>query len=148
MKIEYRKAEWADLEAVCAFCDFWMGGYGKAEGIPGAGSDYFVPRGRHEAYLRKYIVQIALVEGGIVGWAVLAKKGVLIHLLVSPTFRRAGIGRKLVKILNPAIVRSKTDQKAGNPAKFYHKLGYKPRGKKLTGRNNNIQMLYRADAGR
>lgn len=135
-----------DITAICAFCDFWMGGYGVAEGIPGAGNDYFVPKARQEKYLNKYDVRIATMADCVVGWAVMGKNNCLIHLLVNPTLRRCNIGKTLVKQLSPSSIRLKTDQKAGNPIVFYEKLGYEPKGPKLTGKKKNIQLLFPKDA--
>lgn len=144
MQIKFMKATEVNIAEIKAFCDFWLRGYGVAEGIKGAGNDYFVPLKRHRAFLCKYDVRIALVQDCVVGWAVLSRHNVLIHLLVNPTFRKQGIGKKLVQLLNPEIIRSKVDQVAGNPVKFYAKLGYKPNGAELIGKKKNIQLLHKS----
>lgn len=142
MEIEYRKAEMKDLDEISAFTDFWMCGYGVTDSIPGTGNNYFVSAGQHESYMTKHNVQLALHHGKIVGWAVSTKKGVLIHLLIAGTFRKQGIGSKLLEQCKPSIIRSKSDQSTGNPSAFYEAKGYlKKQGIKV-GRKNNIEIFY------
>ena len=146
MVVEYRKAEIFDLERLAAFVDFWLTGGGVADGVPGAGHDFFVPVGRHEAYLAKYAVLLALYEGEIVGWAVKTKKGVLIHLLVAGTFRGNGIGGEMLRRMDPEVVRSKFDQSTGDPSGFYRKYGYvKVMGERL-GKKKNIELYAKQNA--
>lgn len=139
--ITYRKADIDDLENIVAFVDFWLTGGGMNAGIPGAGKDFFVPPGRHEKYITKYQVMLALYENAIVGWAVKTMKGVLIHLLVAATYRKSGIGSELVKRIEPDIVRSKFDQSSGDPVKFYEKLGFEKKTNERTGKKKNIDIL-------
>lgn len=141
MEVVYRKAELSDLERIAAFVDYWLTGGGKAVGIPGAGHDFFVPVGRHEAYLAKYAVLLAIYESEIVGWAVKTKKGVLIHLLVAATFRRSGIGSELLRRMSPDVVRSKFDQSSGDPAGFYRKHGYVKASSERLGKKKNIELF-------
>lgn len=144
MDIIIRKAVESDINPITAFTDYWMRGYGVKAGIPGTGNDYFVPRRQHIHYILKHDVRIALYSDVVVGWAVLTDKRVLIHLLVTPTLRKSGIGSALVKDCNPVSVRSKTDQKAGNPIGFYKKLGFIPQSDELVGRKHNIQVLVKS----
>jgi len=140
MDIVYRKATVSDLPAIVAFVDYWLTGGGKADHIPGATHDYFVPPGRHEKFLNKYCVMLALLGEDIVGWSVKTHKGVLIHLLIAATFRGRGIGKELLKLMRPELIRSKFDQKSGNPAEFYGKQGYvKVPGERI-GRKMNIEL--------
>lgn len=143
MAVEYRSAKSEDLESLTAFVDFWLTGGGQAAGIPGAGHDFFVPKGRHEAYLKKYSVLLATFEGEIVGWAVKTKKGVLIHLLVAATFRARGIGSELLKRMSPEVVRSKFDQSTGDPAGFYRKHGFVKESSERVGKKKNIDVFIR-----
>lgn len=145
MAVEYRKAVSEDLESLTAFVDFWLTGGGQAAGIPGAGHDFFVPKGRHEAYLKKYSVLLATFEGEIVGWAVKTKKGVLIHLLVAVTFRARGIGSELLRRMSPEVVRSKFDQSTGDPAGFYAKHGFVKESSERVGKKKNIELFVRSD---
>lgn len=145
MEVVYRKAVLEDLSAIVAFVDFWLTGGGKACGIPGAGHDFFVPKGRHEAYLKRYNVLLAGYAGEIVGWAVKTKKGVLIHLLIAATFRGQGIGSEMLRRMSPAVVRSKFDQSSGDPAAFYRKHGFiKAMGERL-GKKKNIDIFVKPD---
>lgn len=143
MDIEYRRANNGDLSAIVAFVDYWLTGGGKADGIPKATHDFFVPVGRHEKYLVKYSVMLATFAGEIIGWAVKTHKGVLIHLLIAATFRGKGIGGEMLRRMNPSVVRSKMDQKSGNPADFYRKFGYEKESSEPTGRKKNIEIFRR-----
>jgi len=144
MDIVYRKANVSDLPAIVAFVDYWLTGGGQANGIPGATHDYFVRTGQHKAYLAKYGVMLATFEGEIVGWAVKTGKGVLIHLLIAATFRGQGIGGAMLRRMDPEIVRSKFDQKSGDPAEFYRKQGYVRTSSERTGKKRNIELFHRA----
>jgi len=145
MDIIIRKATESDIEQIVSFTDYWMRGYGAKYKIPGTGNDYFVPRRQHLHYIRKHSVRIAFYSDVVVGWAVLTNKRVLIHLLVTPTLRGQGIGSALVDECNPIRIRSKTDQKAGNPIGFYKRLGFIPQSNKLEGRKHNIQVLIKEE---
>ena len=50
------------------------------------------------------------------------KNNVLIHLLIDAKYRGKGIGKKILKKLNPDIIRSKSDQQTGDPKQFYEKF--------------------------
>lgn len=141
--IKYRLANEPDLPAIIAFVDFWLAGRGLADGVTGSAHDYFVPAGRHLKFVTVYTTLIALVDNFIVGWAVKSHKGVLIHLLVAGTFRHQGIGSKLLRRLRPETIRSKIDQAAGNPAKFYVKNGFKKTTGKRLGKKKNIELFAR-----
>jgi len=147
MDIEYRRAVLSDLAAIVAFVDYWLTGGGKADGIPNATHDFFVPAGRHESFIRKYCVMLALYEGEIVGWSVKTNKGVLIHLMVAATFRGKGIGGEMLRRMNPEVVRSKFDQKSGDPAGFYRKHGYTRANGERLGKKKNIELFVRANGG-
>ena len=141
MDVEYCKADESDLPALQAFVDFWLSGGGIADGVPGSGHDFFVPMGRHEAYLKKYSVLLAKYKSEIVGWAVKTKKGVLIHLLVSGTFRGQGIGSELLQRMKPDVVRSKFDQSTGDPGPFYAKHGFHRQAGPRLGKKQNIDIF-------
>lgn len=143
MEVVYRKAVIEDLPAIVAFVDFWLTGGGVADGVSGAGHDFFVPYGRHKAYLEKYQVLLAICEGSIVGWAVKTKKGVLIHLLVAGTFRGNGIGGEMLGRMSPEVVRSKFDQSTGDPSGFYRKHGYIKASSERLGKKKNIDIFAR-----
>ncbi len=146
MEVEYRKAVKLDFDRVVRFVDFWLTGGGLADGVPGSAHDFFVPQGLHEKYFAKYNVLLAIYEGEIVGWAVKANKGVLIHLLVAGTFRGNGIGGEMLRRMSPDVVRSKFDQSTGDPAAFYRKHGYvKVLGERL-GKKKNIELFTKEDS--
>ncbi len=144
MGVEYRKVDMADLPAIISFVDYWLSGGGKIDKIPGAGHDYFVRGGQQKAYLEKYSVMLATIAGEIVGWAVKTHKGVLIHLLVAASFQGCGIGSEMLRRMNPATVRSKSDQSTGDPAGFYRKHGYVSTSFEKLGKHKNIEMFGRA----
>lgn len=140
-EIKYRVATESDIPQIVAFVDFWLKGEGLAAKIPGSAHDYFVPAGRHPKFVTKYITLLALLENDIIGWAVKTHKGVLIHLLVAGTFRNEGIGSKMLKLMDPDQIRSKMDQSAGDPADFYHKLGYVKTSTEPAGKKHNIEVF-------
>ncbi len=143
MDVEYCEAKVEDLHAIYSFVDFWMSGGGLADGVTGAGHDFFVPLGRHQAYLKKYKVLLAKYGGEIVGWAVKTKKGVLIHLLVAGTFRAQGIGGRMLELMQPDVVRSKFDQSAGDPGPFYIKHGFVKQQGERQGKKKNIDIFFK-----
>ena len=145
MDIEYRMAGDDDLQAIVAFVDYWLTGGAVVDKVPGATHDYFVRVGQQKSYLRKYGVLLALYEGAIVGWAVLTKKRVLIHMLIAAPFRGQGIGKEMLRKLNPAVVRSKYDQKSGDPAVFYRKQGYVKQSSTRVGKKKNIDIFVKED---
>ncbi len=134
-----------DLEEIVRFVDYWLTGGGVKDNVPGATHDFFVPAGRQRSYLAKYDVLLAICERVIVGWAVKTSRNVLIHLLVAVPFRGRGIGGELIRRLNPEIVRSKMDQKSGDPADFYMKHGYVKLSCERLGKKNNIELFARVD---
>lgn len=145
MEIKYRKAVMEDLEAIVRFVDYWLAGGAEKDKVPGATHDFFVPQGRQANYLAKYDVLLAICERAIVGWAVKTQRNILIHLLVAVPFRGKGIGGEMLRILSPEIVRSKMDQKSGDPADFYMKQGYYKLSCEKFGKNENIELFAAVD---
>lgn len=141
-KITYRRGCRKDLETIRQFVDFWLSGRAKAKGIKNAGNDYFVTYNQHQAYLKNCIVWLACDGDKLVGWGVNQRTNVMIHLLVAADYRGHGIGAKLLKLMNPDIIRSKSDQITGNPAGFYEKYGYmKIVPKTMVGKKKNIDLM-------
>lgn len=147
MQIQYRAAVQNDLEAICRFVDYWLAGGAVSDHVPGATHDFFVPVGRQKKYLAEYDVLLAWCERVIVGWAVKTNRNILIHLLVAVPFRGQGIGGELLARLAPEIVRSKMDQKSGDPADFYMKYGYYRLSCEKLGKNVNIELYAKLDKG-
>jgi len=110
-----------------------------------SGIDYFVPRGRQRAFLKKYQVFIAELFGQVVGWSVVDKHGKLIHLLVATEYRGCGIGGRLLEISAPKSIRSKSDQSTGNPIQFYRLHGYTLIASSA-GKHRNIDILIKGDS--
>ena len=121
----YRDATLDDLKAVSRFTDFWLSGRGKRVKAPGAVDDCFISPSQHKKYIRRYRTFLCLKELEIIGWAVVEPSETLIHLLVAGNFRGQGIGRKILTMIAPIYVRSKSDQSSGNPIGFYNRLGYR-----------------------
>ncbi|MBA7610295.1 hypothetical protein ES703_17502 [subsurface metagenome] len=145
MEIKYRAAEIEDLEEIIRFVDYWLTGGAVSDHVPGATHDFFVPVGRQRNYLAKYNVLLAICERVIVGWAVKTNRNILIHLLVAVPFRGKGIGGELLRRLEPEIVRSKMDQKSGDPADFYMKQGYYKLSCERLGKKDNIELFAKVD---
>jgi ribosomal protein S18 acetylase RimI-like enzyme len=141
MNITYRYATHDDLDSICKFVDFWLSGKAAEEGITGGGTDYFIARGRHRDYLKNYKVVLAANDDELLGWGVMQRDGTLIHLLISGDYRGFGIGSKLMQLLQPAAVRSKTDQSTGNPNAFYEHLGFTEHAHSQIGKHMNIDVL-------
>ena len=146
MEIQYRAAVQNDLPAIIRFVDYWLSGGAVSDHVPGATHDFFVPAGRHEKYLAEYTVLLAWCERVIVGWAVKTQRNILIHMLVAVPFRGRGIGGELLRRLKPEIVRSKMDQKSGDPADFYMKHGYYRLSCEKLGRKDNIELYAKLDS--
>lgn len=123
--LNYRKAKIEDLNDVSRFVDWWLSGRGKAKGVIGAVNDCFISKGQHSKYILKYTTLLCLEGKEIIGWAVVERSNTLIHLLIKGDKRGLGIGKAMMKILQPKYIRSKLDQSTGNPILFYEKLGYK-----------------------
>ena len=139
--IIYRRATMLDLKNSTHFVDYWLAGRAKNLGIENASNDYFVSPSQHKSYLKNCIVLIALDGEKVVGWGVKEKSNVLIHLLIAADCRGYGVGGKMLDILNPDIIRSKTDQQTGDPGPFYEKNGYMRIGANLVGKKRNIQFM-------
>ncbi len=136
-----RKATKEDLPAIIQFVDYWLSGRAKSKGIEFAGNDYFVSPRQHRKYINQYDVMIAIFKGEVVGWAVKQHQQTLIHLLIDSNFRGKGIGSKLLKTLDPRLIRCKTDQQTGDPTSFFEKQGYKRLSNIKIGRRRQISLL-------
>lgn len=121
---EYRIATLDDLKEVSRFTDFWLSGRGKRVKAPGAVDDCFVSPSQHRKYVCKYRTFLCLEELEIIGWAVVEPSDTLIHLLIAGNYRGQGIGRRMMDLLSPKFVRSKSNQSSGDPIGFYENLGY------------------------
>ena len=65
------------------------------------------------------------VDGKLLGFGIISPKTkTLINLIVHPKFRGQGIGKKILKFINPQIIHSKANQSTGDPKSFYLKNGY------------------------
>jgi len=139
--MEIRKATKEDLPAIIYFVDYWLSGRGKSKGVEFAGDDYFISPRQHTKYLNHYDVVIAVYDGEVFGWAVKQHQQTLIHLLIDGNFRGKGLGQKLLKELDPRLIRCKTDQSTGNPTSFFEKHGYKKLSNIKIGRRRQISLL-------
>ena len=134
MNITYRKAVEGDINNVVSFLDLYLR------------KDYFVPKskirslicGRHEA-AKPDVVWLAFIEKLIVGLCFVSRKGTLWNILVHPDYRNNGIGTELIRLSNPKKIRCKWDMSTGNPAKFYHNLGYGNMGIAIYGGEKGIK---------
>lgn len=131
-QIEYRKARYCDIDELIKFVDYEM-----------SRRDCFVTAVRHRYYIKHYTVILAICSKRIIGWAVKQRDGTMIHLLVAKEKRSMGIGRNLVEMLDASRVRSKCDQKTGDPRLFYKRLGYVKLLRTKLGKHKNIDLLVR-----
>lgn len=138
--ITYRPAALVDLPTITSFVDFWLSGGAKRLKIAGAGADYFVPHAQQKGYVTYKVTYLAFDQGNLIGWAVKSKNQTLIHLLVHPDYRGKGVGKNLLKIIDPEFIRSKSDQSTGNPLKFYLKAGFQITESSV-GKHKNIDIL-------
>ena len=122
--ITYRHATKEDLNAICFFSDYWLAGRGKSKGVPGSSNDCFVSKGQHAGYLKLSVVLLAFDGDQMIAWAVKHRNDTLIHMLVAAPYRGKGIGKTILKMLNPSLIRSKIDQSTGDPTPFYESNGY------------------------
>lgn len=139
--IIYRPATRDDTDMITHFVDYWLSGGAQHDLAPGGGQDYFVPKARHEGYLKKHHVLIALDGNHIVGWAVTTQRHSLIHLLVAGDCRGHGVGQEMLRILNPELIRSKIDQSTGDPTPFYERHGYVKTSSEPIGEKRNITIM-------
>lgn len=114
----------ADRKAIYRFVDFWLSGGAKKLGLKGGSTDCFIPHTQQSSYIRRYHVYLLFDSRDLIGWAVINLHGVLIHFLIHGDYRGKGIGGWWLRELKPLGIRSKTNQKTGNPTPFYEKLGY------------------------
>ena len=119
-----RTANIDDLDLVSGFVDWWLSGRGKRHGVVGAVNDYFISKGQHKKYIVRYRTWLCFDQLELIGWAVVEPSGTLIHILIAGPRRGEGIGKMLMKMIAPKLVRSKMDQASGNPIGFYIALGY------------------------
>lgn len=118
-------AQFDDLHEIQTFTDYWLSGRGLQKKELGAVNDVFISRGQHKGYLRISTVLLAYDDKKLVGWSVKHRNGTLIHMLVAGPYRGKGIGSEMLRILDPPLIRSKTDQTTGNPTPWYESRGYK-----------------------
>ena len=120
----FRTAKIDDLKAICRFTDFWLAGRGLAKKVPFAVNDYFISPSQHSKYIRRYTVLTGWDESELIAWSIKQPTGTLTHLLVAGTHRHQGIGKRMLELLSPSKVHSKSDQSTGNPGPFYKSQGY------------------------
>jgi len=128
--LDYRIAHVGDLEPIVNFVDRLL-----------SGKDFFCPRGQHIGYFKYKTILLCFDKSLLIGWAVRQKNGSLIHLLVEPDYRGKGIGSHMLEVLEPLLVRSKSDQSTGDPRAFYEKHGYTDSPDERVGKNKNIDLL-------
>lgn len=143
--ISYRLAKPSDLPAIRHFVDYWLSGRAKKKDKAIASNDCFVSVRQHSDYLKEKKVLLAFHKTTIIGWAVLSRHEVLIHLLVNGNYRNTGIGKHLIEKLRPTKIRSKSDQGTGDPAPFYISQGFNKTNTEKVGKNKNIEIYEHAD---
>jgi len=139
-KIIFRRANLKDFDKIKSFVDYWLSGRGM-KNEENASDDYFVTKQQHHYYLRHGSTWIAIKNKRIIAWGVKRPNNVLYHLLIDGNCRGMGIGKKMLKLLNPDVIRSKTDQSTGDPSSFYEQCGYMPTSNILIGRRKIIKLM-------
>ncbi len=120
-----KRASILDLLKIRTFTDFWLAGRGLAKGAPGAVNDYFISPSQHRKYIQKYRTYVLIQDNKIFVWTVIQPNGSLIHLLVHGEHRGQGLGTKVLDLLQPKSIHSKSNQSSGDPGQFYESHGYK-----------------------
>lgn len=108
--------------------------------------DYFLKRGQLADILTggHHRVYVAEIDAVLVGAAITTRDTRLVNVLVHPAYRGLGIGAALVRSSGATEVRVKLDGSAGNPRRFYEKLGFVTT-QRFNGKGN-IELLWRRDA--
>jgi GNAT superfamily N-acetyltransferase len=106
--------------------------------------DYFLRRGQLAELIAdaRHTVMVAELDGVLVGAAILTRGARLVNMLVHPSYRGLGVGRRLIESSGAISVRAKLDMSTGDPRPFYRRAGFEG-----TGRFNdkgNIELLERA----
>jgi len=104
----------ADAEALCDWLDTGLRG------------DYFFRQAHLRGLLAKDHVAVwaVLVDGWTVGVCVIYRDTTLQNLYLDPPARSLGIGRALLQLFKPALVRAKSNMRAGDPTPWYQQQGY------------------------
>ncbi len=85
--------------------------------ITGIGID-----GRYREPCKTYV---AIYEEQIVGFGVVTPHAdTLVNLFIHPDYRQQGLGKEMIKLLQPSRIRVKRNMADGDPLVFYEKLGY------------------------
>lgn len=107
--------------------------------------DYFLRRGQLADILRgrHHRVDIAEIDGVLVGVAITTRGCSLVNALVHPAYRGLGIGRALVHSSGAQKVRAKLDMSSGDPRPFYERLGFVATGQRNG--KGNIELMQKPD---
>jgi GNAT superfamily N-acetyltransferase len=113
--------------------------------------DYFFKKGHFHALCRQPETQVygiawapdpSCTRQQLIGLAITGHGTTLFNLYLDPFWRSQGIGTIVVSILQPEVIRSKSDSDAGDPTAFYQRLGYKVI-QEGQGKNGTIRVMQR-----
>lgn len=96
----------------------------------------------YQVYAISWAPSLDVARHQIIGLAILGRHTTLFNLYLDPHWRSQGIGSIVVRTLDPEVIRSKTDEKTGDPTPFYERLGYKVIQERQ-GKNSNIAVMQR-----
>jgi len=116
LRIVLHRCTEADNEAVSNWCDVFMAG------------DYFVRKGHMLNLIKNPVIRVCavIIDHSIAGFVAVYKDTTLQNLLIDPQYRGMGVGSALIAVLQPSVVRCKTNMLAGDPTGFYQQNGYVP----------------------
>lgn len=103
-----------DTEAISNWCDVFLAG------------DYFIRKGHMLNLVKNPLIGVGaiVIDESIAGFVAMYKGTTLQNLIIDPQYRGMGIGSALIAMLQPAVVRCKTNMLAGDPTAFYEQNGF------------------------
>ena len=108
------RAEIDDETLLCDLCD------------SGLRADAYIPRGQMRAILLRSSSTVYLItyDDELCGFAIMYTGRTLHNMFIVDWARHRGVGKIALKLLNPEVIRSKSNMKAGDPRTFYERNGY------------------------
>jgi hypothetical protein len=117
--VECRLCRPSDLFPLCDWCDLYLHG------------DFHFKRRHLQNILERgtSTTYAIMVDGVFSGIVILYRGSVLHNMYLAQDVRAIGLGAAIIAHFKPAIIRSKTNMKDGDPTPFYEANGYKVTGR-------------------